>query len=103
MPDTLDPQVYYKKGRRYISFKPFRGFHADGIWIVKDDGRHNALFLRLPEYPIEDIKRYARNIKLAEIVKDVVMNYITDNSKEYKSAIKVSNDIAELIMEKINA
>ncbi len=41
--------TYRKVGRRYVPFEPFEGFPADGIWLVRCDGRSQRLTIRLDD------------------------------------------------------
>ena len=98
-----DEEYYYiKKGRRYIPVEPFRGFHADGIWLVKDEGRSNALIMRLPDVPVEDIQEYALKMNLYALIQEAAKDYLKEDKHRYQNLWDVGFGIADLVMKKIN-
>lgn len=62
--------LYRKNGRRYEPCEPFTGFPADGIWLVKNDGKSSTLTVYLDDLDGCD------------------MRVVTELSKKYDALVK---------------
>lgn len=65
--------IYRKVGRRYVPFEPFTGFPADGIWLVKKDGKSSVLTAKLDDLDGCDLRVVTELSKKYDNVMGVLM------------------------------
>ena len=66
--------LYRKVGRKYVPFKPFEGFPANGIWLVKKDGNSQTLTVYLDDLHMKDLRIVTELSKKYDKLLDAIIN-----------------------------
>lgn len=90
--------MYRKVGRKYVPFKPFEGFPANGIWLVKRDGNSQTLTIYLDDLHMTDmnvvVELSRKYDKLVDYLVDIKFKNIQLTSFEQaQQIIKVLSSI----------
>ena len=94
----MDDQYYIKKGRRYIPVEPYRGFPADGIWVVKDMAHSSRLILRLSKIP-EDAPKLAKKAQNKSFLTNIIVDTLINS--DAKTTLEIADEISERILGKV--
>ena len=87
---------YIKVGRRYQKAMPYYGFPADGVWVVKGDGKSATLVLKIGEYTVEDAQLLVKKTLLRHEIKEAATRVLLQDLNG-----KSVNDIAELVADEL--
>jgi len=72
--------MYIKKGRRYIPIEPFTGFPADGIWLVRRNGKSSILTTYIDDLDGCDLRVVAELSKKFDAIENILLERYSGRS-----------------------
>lgn len=93
----MEDQYYIKKGRRYHPVEPYRGFPADGVWVVKDMGNKASLMLKIDPKP-QEAPALAKRAQNVSYLQDIIIDKLVTSESE--TVMDLAAGIAETIIDR---